>query len=58
VLIRSGATVRGWTVSANVKNALNRVYYAGGIGTSNLTSTNAVVPGAPRTFSVDVRYKF
>jgi iron complex outermembrane receptor protein len=49
---------QGWTVSANVKNALNRVYYVGGIGTSNLTSTNAVVPGAPRTFSVDIRYKF
>jgi len=49
---------QGWTLSANVKNAFNRVYYAGGVGAGNLIETNAVIPGAPRTFSADIRYHF
>ena len=48
----------GWSVSANVKNAFNRVYYVGGIGFSSLLALNSVIPGAPRTFVVEARYRF
>ncbi|MEO0031571.1 MAG: hypothetical protein RIS94_1329 [Pseudomonadota bacterium] len=49
---------RGWSLSANLKNAFNRVYYAGGIATGELFQFNTVVPGAPRTFMAELRYKF
>jgi iron complex outermembrane receptor protein len=49
---------KGWSVAANVKNAFDRVYYAGGLGSGNLTGSNMVVPGAPRTFSITARYDF
>ncbi len=48
----------GWSVSANVKNAFDKVYYVGGIGFSSLFAVNTVIPGAPRTYSVEARYKF
>ncbi len=48
----------GWTVAANVKNAFNRVYYVGGLAAINVTTTNAVIPGDPRTFVVTLRYNF
>jgi iron complex outermembrane recepter protein len=48
----------GWSISANLKNAFDRVYYVGGLAIGNLASTNAVVPGGPRTISIDLRYKF
>ncbi|WP_309611596.1 TonB-dependent receptor plug domain-containing protein [Sphingomonas sp.] len=48
----------GWAVSAHLKNAFNRVYYAGGIATGELFQFNTVVPGSPRTFFVDARFKF
>lgn len=50
--------VAGWSVSASVKNAFNRVYYVGGIGFSSLFAINTVIPGAPRTYMGEVRYKF
>jgi iron complex outermembrane receptor protein len=49
---------RGWSVSANVKNAFNHVYYVGGVGDASLAGVNTAIPGAPRTWSVEVRYKF
>jgi iron complex outermembrane receptor protein len=48
----------GWSVSANVKNAFDKVYYVGGIGFSSLFAVNTVIPGAPRTYSVEARYRF
>ena len=48
----------GWSVSANVKNAFNKVYYVGGVGFSSLLALNTVIPGAPRTYVVEARYRF
>jgi len=48
----------GWEASLNVKNALNKVYYVGGIGYASLLAVNTVIPGAPRTVVVEARYKF
>lgn len=48
----------GWSVSAHLKNAFNKVYYAGGIATGELFQFNTVVPGAPRTFFAEARFKF
>jgi iron complex outermembrane receptor protein len=51
-------TRAGWSVTANVKNALNHVYYVGGIGFTSLFGLNMAVPGNPRTFTIEARYKF
>ncbi|MDP3673858.1 MAG: TonB-dependent receptor plug domain-containing protein [Novosphingobium sp.] len=48
----------GWSLSANLKNAFDRVYFVGGIATGELFQFNTAVPGAPRTFMVEARYKF
>jgi iron complex outermembrane receptor protein len=48
----------GWSVSANLKNALNKVYYVGGVGFGSLFSFNTIVPGDPRTWQVEARYRF
>lgn len=48
----------GWSLAANLKNAFNRVYYVGGIATGELFQFNTVVPGAPRTFLMEARFKF
>lgn len=48
----------GWSVTANLKNAFNRVYYAGGIPTGEIYQINTLVPGEPRTFTVEARFKF
>ena len=51
-------TNAGWMVSANIKNAFNHVYYVGGVGFASLFAVNTVVPGPPRTYSLEARYKF
>lgn len=48
----------GWSLTANLKNAFNRVYYAGGIPTGEIYQINILVPGEPRTFTVEARLKF
>ena len=48
----------GWSLSANLKNAFDRVYYVGGIATGELFQFNTVVPGSPRTFLLEARFKF
>ncbi len=48
----------GWSLSGNLKNAFDRVYYVGGIATGELFQFNTVVPGSPRTFMAELRYKF
>jgi iron complex outermembrane recepter protein len=51
-------SIDGWSLSANLKNAFNEVYYVGGVGFSSLFAVNTAVPGDPRTFLVEARYKF
>jgi iron complex outermembrane receptor protein len=48
---------RGWSVSANVKNAFNEVYYTGGIPLGVL-EFNTLLPAQPRTYSITARIKF
>ncbi len=48
----------GWSLSAHLKNAFDRVYYVGGIATGELFQFNTVVPGSPRTFFAEARFKF
>ena len=48
----------GWSLSAHLKNAFNKVYYAGGIATGELFQFNTVVPGSPRAFFAEARFKF
>ncbi len=48
----------GWSVTANLKNAFNHVYYVGGLAFYSLFALNTEVPGAPRTIVVEARYKF
>lgn len=50
--------ISGWSVAAMVKNAFDEVYYVGGIGFASLFAVNTVIPGAPRTYMVEARYKF
>jgi iron complex outermembrane receptor protein len=48
----------GWSLSANVKNALNKTYYVGGTAIAQLLDFNTALPGAPRTFTIQLQYKF
>jgi iron complex outermembrane recepter protein len=48
----------GWSLSANLKNAFNRVYYVGGLPFESVFALNAAVPGAPRTFLVQAEFRF
>jgi iron complex outermembrane receptor protein len=48
----------GWSVSANLKNAFDRVYWVGGVALGELFQTNTAVPGEPRTFLLETRYRF
>jgi iron complex outermembrane recepter protein len=45
-------------VSGFVKNAADRVYYAGGLATGAAFGLNAALPGVPRTFGIELNYKF
>lgn len=48
----------GITVAAHLKNAFDEVYYIGGIGTAELTQNNTALPGNPRTWMLELGYKF
>lgn len=48
----------GWSLAGIVKNAFNRTYFTGGVGFANIFSLNTAVPGEPRTWMVEARYKF
>jgi iron complex outermembrane recepter protein len=48
----------GWTVAAHIKNAFDETYYVGGIGFASLFAVNTVIPGAPRTYMLEARYRF
>jgi iron complex outermembrane receptor protein len=48
----------GWSLTGNVKNLFNKIYYAGGETLGVLQGFNTVVPGDPRTWTVEARFKF
>jgi iron complex outermembrane receptor protein len=48
----------GWTISANLKNAFNRVYYIGGEALGSLFQVDTATPGDPRIFTLEGRYNF
>ena len=48
----------GWSLSANLKNAFDKVYYVGGMPLAALLQFNSALPGAPRTYSLEARYRF
>jgi len=48
----------GWSLAAIVKNVFDKTYYTGGVGFANIFSLNTAVPGEPRTWMAEVRYKF
>ncbi|VWX50599.1 TonB-dependent receptor [Novosphingobium sp. 9U] len=51
-------TENGWSLTANLKNAFKKVYYVGGLPTGELYQINTLIPGEPRTFTVEGRIKF
>jgi iron complex outermembrane receptor protein len=48
----------GWSLAGYLKNAFDKRFYVGGIATGELFQFNTVVPGAPRTWMVEARYRF
>ena len=48
----------GWSLTINLKNAFNKVYYVGGVAPAEVLQFNTAIPGAPRTVSVEGRYHF
>lgn len=47
-----------WSITANLKNAFDEVYYVGGVPAGNIFQINTVVPGDPRTFTLAARINF
>ena len=60
VNVRAGLAddVAGWSLAATVKNLANKTYYVGGIAIGELLGYNVALPGAPRSFIVEARYRF
>lgn len=48
----------GWSVAGVVKNVFDRTYYVGGLGFGSLFTYNLAVPGATRTYELNLRYAF
>ncbi|WP_340265730.1 TonB-dependent receptor, partial [Sphingobium mellinum] len=48
----------GWSLTANLKNAFNKIHYVGGIPFGGLLGFANRLPGDPRTITVEARYKF
>lgn len=48
----------GWSLTANLKNAFNKVFYTGGLQVGEIYQVNTLVPGDPRTVTVEARIKF
>lgn len=48
----------GWSISGIVKNVTDKKYAVGGVAYKSLLSTNTLVPGAPRTYVLELRYNF
>lgn len=48
----------GWSLTANLKNAFDKVYYAGGLQIGEISQINTLIPGDPRTYTLELRFKF
>lgn len=48
----------GWSLTATLKNAFDKSHYVGGIAIGELLGYNVALPGAPRSFFVEARFKF
>lgn len=48
----------GWSFSALVRNAFDKTFYTGGVGFASLFALNFVIPGEPRTYMLEARYRF
>jgi len=48
----------GWSLAGIVKNVADKTYYVGGLAFYSLFSLNTVVPGEPRTFLIEAKFKF
>jgi iron complex outermembrane receptor protein len=48
----------GWSLTANLKNAFKQRYYVGGVATGEIYQINLLIPGDPRTVTVEARFKF
>lgn len=49
---------QGWSFSALVKNAFKKRYSTGGVAFASLFGLNFELPGEPRTYMLEARYKF
>ena len=47
-----------WSLQANVKNVSDKVYYVGALPTGVIYQVNTRIPGEPRTFTLEARYKY
>ena len=48
----------GWSLTLNLKNAFDKIYYVGGVAPAEVLQFNTAIPGAPRTVSVEGSYRF
>jgi iron complex outermembrane receptor protein len=48
----------GWSLAGIVRNVFDKTYYTGGIGFANLFALNIAVPGEPRTFLIEAKFRF
>lgn len=49
---------RAWSLTANVKNIFDKVYYVGGLSAGEVYQANTRIIGQPRTFTVEARFNF
>ena len=50
--------INGWSLSLNMKNAFDKIYYVGSLPTGEIYQVNVIVPGEPRTITFEARKKF
>ena len=48
----------GWSLTLNLKNAFDKIYYVGGVAPAEVLQFNTAIPGVPRTVSVEGSYRF
>ena len=49
---------RNFDVQLNVNNIFDKEYFVGGIGLGTAGGYNLAVPGEPRTYGVDLSFRF
>lgn len=48
----------GWSLTANLKNAFDKVFFVGGLPVGEIYQVNTLAPGDRRTVTVEARFKF